>query len=122
MFWYSKTKFHYPGQFAKRNKNTVIDMAGIEPRSEVFVSLHRAFFFFQSALQNLPCNSTPTQFSSSTLGTTVCCTVFLAHCDRVLTYNTIKYQQGTLIKAYLLKIPNVLEVRHRRGHTVFYNS
>jgi hypothetical protein len=78
-FWYSKTKFHYPGQFAKRNKNTVIDMAGIKPRSAVFLSLHRSFFFL-SALQS------------------------------------------TLTKAYLLKIPNVSEVHHRLGHTVFYNS
>jgi len=41
---------------------------------------------------------------------------FVAYCDHVLKYNTINYQQNTLIKVYLLKIPNVSEVRHRRGH------
>jgi len=40
---------------------------------------------------------------------------FLAPCDGVRKYKTIKYQQSTLLKTYLLRIQQVSPGRHQRG-------
>jgi hypothetical protein len=98
MFWYSNTKCQYPGQFAKRNKNTVIDTARTEPRSEAFVSLH--MLSSSSTVHFKTCLVAALLFQH--FGDLTVLRSFVAHCDRgrkIILQIPIQYSnKNTLIK------------------------